>query len=359
MMTILGRYILFRTLKSILVVFMLFASLLALLGYADELSRRGSDTFTSFHVMVFTLMELPSEIYRYFFPFIVMVGTLVSVGGLSASSELTAIRATGLPASRLLATIMTPALVAIGLLFMMGEMLAPQLRLEANMYRAERLDRDEGPSFGDWYQSGNQMMNVGEFVTAERARNVFIVTLDEQGEITETVRAREVLLEPDEWRMLDVEVTEWTGTDRETARFRKLHYDEQSIEAPLSPEIIYNLGTRMRVLTLPQLRERVRFLNERAVADPVVALEFWSRATAPLLTLSITLIGIAFVFGSTRSISIGARIAMGVALALMLQIVQQFFGPAGLYLGLTPAIASLIPVIGALFVGGWLLRRNM
>lgn len=358
-MNILSRYIFFRTLKSILIVFLLFGSLLGLLGYADELSRRGSETFTSYHVMVFTLMELPSEIYRYFFAFIVMVGTLVSVGGLAATSELTAIRATGLPASRLLATIMTPAVFAIGLLFVMGEVIAPQLRLEANLYRADFIGRDAGPDFGDWYQSGNQMVSVGQFITAQDARNVYIVTLNDQGNVDYTLSAAEVALHEHAWQLTDVVVTEWAGTDRENVSFRRYSEDTRTIAAPLSPEIIYNLGTRMRVLTLPQLYDRLVFLQERAVADPVVALEFWSRLSAPLLTLAISLIGIAFVFGSTRSISIGMRIAMGVALALVLQIAQQFFGPAGLFIGLTPALATLFPVLMALGVGAWLLRRNM
>lgn len=357
-MMILSRYVLMRTLKSIAVVLLLFSSLLAILGYADELARRGSESFSSYHVMVFTLMELPSELYRYFFPFIVMVGTLVSVGGLAASSELTAIRATGMSMSRLLAIVMTPAVIAITLLFIMGEVAAPRMKLEANTYRAERLGRDVSPSYGDWYRSGDQYVRVGDFVSAEDARNVFLVELSPDNRIERTLESGQADIEDDLWTLHSVDVTTWEGTERDGLNFGRRSHEQLMLAAPLSSDLIFNLASSLSVLTLPELWFRVQFLSERAVLDPVLALEFWGRLMAPLLTITLTLIGIAFVFGSVRSISMGLRIAMGVGLAMVLQIAQQFFGPVGLYLGMPAAVATLTPILLAFALAVWLLKRN-
>lgn len=357
-MNLISRYVLVRTLKSIGIVLLLFSSLLAILGFADELARRGNEDFNSYHVMVFTLMELPSEIYRYFYPFIVMVGTLVSVGGLAASSELTAIRATGMSMSRLLVIIMAPAITAIFLLFAMGEILAPALKHQAEQYRAERLGRDVDPSFGNWYRSGDQYVRVGNFLDVDDARNVLLIDLSTGNQIQRTVAADQVNVGEAEWQFTDAAITSWEGTDRESVQFGRSEVESLALTAPLSAELIYNLASDIRVLTLPELWQRVIFLRERAVLDSVLALEFWGRLMAPLLTTALTLIGIAFVFGSIRSISMGMRIAMGVGLAMVLQIAQQFFGPIGLYLGLVPWMATLIPILLALGVAVALLRRN-
>lgn len=357
-MNILSRYVMVSTLKSIAVVLLLFSSLLGVLGYADELARRGSDTFTSYHVMIFTLLELPSEIYRYFYPFIVMVGTLVSVGGLAAHSELTAIRATGMSVVRMLTMIMTPAVVAIGLLFVMGEVIAPAMKMEAEQYRAEHRGRDADPSFSNWYRSGDQYVQVGSFVGLDDARQLLVIELDENQRIRRTIAADQADIDDDNWDLHGVSITEWEGVDRDSVRFNRQSQDQIALAAPLSAELIFNLASDLRVLTLPELWVRVQFLQERAVLDSVLALEFWGRLMAPLLTTALTLIGIAFVFGSIRSISMGMRIAMGVALAMVLQIAQQFFGPIGLYLGLTPWLATLIPILLALWMALWLLRRN-
>ncbi|MEX0584165.1 MAG: LptF/LptG family permease [Natronospirillum sp.] len=357
-MNLITRYVLFRTLKSIAVVFLIFSSLLGLLGYADELARRGSESFSSYHVMIFTLMELPSELYSYFFPFIVMVGTLVSVGGLAASSELTAIRATGMSISRLLVTILFPAVVAIGALFAMGEVLAPALKLEANAYRAERLDQQQNLSFANWYQSGAQMIRVGSFAASDDARGLFLVDLNENDEIVRTVQAQQADIGDDVWVLNEVTSVTWEGTARENLNFQRSFTPSISVAAPLSAELIYNLASSTAVLTLPELWLRVNFLQERAVLDDVVALEFWSRLTAPLLTLALSLVGIAFVFGSIRSMSMGLRIALGVGLALVLQIAQQFIGPIGLYLGLSAGLSVVLPVLLVLLLGAVLLRRN-
>lgn len=353
-MSLLGRYILWRTLSSILVVMILFTSLLGLLGFADELSRRGSEAFSAGPVLWFTLLELPSELYRYFFPFIVMVGTLVSLGGLAAQGELTAIRASGMSAQRLLLIILTPAVLAMGALFWLGEGLAPQWRLEASVYRADLIGRDAAPRFGHWYHSGPQKVNVGAFISAEQARSVLIVTLNDAGQIRQSLKAESAQFDAHQWHLSGVKRVHWVGTEMRHEELAQL-----SMPAPLSPELIYNLATQERVLTLWQLYQRVQFLQQRAVANPVLQLAFWNRLTAPLLTFSITLIGIAFVFGSTRTFSVGARVAMGVALALALQIVQQFFGPVGLFMGLPPAVATLLPVALTLVLGGGLLYRRL
>ncbi len=358
-MRVISRYVLKRTLISIFMVFFVFASLLGVLGFADELARRGGDDFTSAAVMWFTLLELPSEIYRYFFAFIVMVGTLVSVGGLAASSELTAIRATGMPMWRLLVTILTPAVVATGVLFAMGELAGPAMKLEAETYRADKMGSDQSLDLAEWYQSGNRLVRVGQFLSVTEARNVFVIERAADNRIDRTLFATEADLSPEGWTLFGVEEVTWEGTDEQSASFTRSQLGTVALPALLTPELIYNLASPLDVLTLPEVWAQVEFLRERAVLSPVVGLEFWSRVSAPVLTLALSLIGIAFVFGSTRSISIGLRISLGVALALVLQIAQQFLGPVGLYIGLSPMWATFVPVLLALGVGMLLLRRNI
>lgn len=349
---ILSRYVLVRTLKSILMVLLVFGSLMFLLSYADEMARRGDEDFNSYHVLIYTLLSIPSELYE-FAPFVVMIGTLVSIGGLAASSELTAIRATGVTMGRLLTTILMPAFVATCALFVVGEVFAPALKQEANFYRAEVRNQNVQVRLGSWYQSDNAIIHVGDFVNVEQAGNLFLVELSDQNRVVSTLEAREVRLSGNEWQLEDVARTQW-----QAGVFSRSEASSTRIAAPISSELIYNLSRSLRVLTLPELWQRVAFQESSAVVDPVVALRLWERLSAPLLTMTLSFIGIAFVFGSTRAIPMGARIFMGVALGLVLQIAQQFFGPIGLFMGMAPALAATLPVFLAFGLGIYLFRRN-
>ncbi|WLD59448.1 LPS export ABC transporter permease LptG [Salinispirillum sp. LH 10-3-1] len=353
---ILSRYVLFKTLSSIFMVLLIFGSLMFLLSYADEMARRGDENFNSYHVLIYTLLSIPSEIYE-FAPFVVMIGTLVSIGGLAASSELTAIRATGVSMARLLSTILMPALIATSMLFVVGEVFAPTLKQEANFYRADVRNQNTQVRLGSWYQSGNKIIHVGDFTSTELAGNLFLIELDDRDRVATTTEAEGVLLTPTEWQLENVSVTDWSSRSGQSV-FTRQDMSSSVILPPISTTLIYNLSRSLNVLSLPELWQRVAFQDASAVVDPVVALRLWERLSAPLLTMTLSFIGIAFVFGSTRSISMGARIFMGVALGLVLQIAQQFFGPIGLFIGMRPAIAATLPVFLAFGLGVYLFRKN-
>ncbi|MFC3853174.1 LPS export ABC transporter permease LptG [Salinispirillum marinum] len=351
---ILNRYVMGRSLKSILMVLLVFGSLMFLLSYADELARRGDENFNAYHVLVYTLMAIPSELYQ-FAPFVVMIGTLVSIGGLAASSELTAIRATGVSMARLLSTILMPAFFATIAFFIGGEVFAPGLEQRANFYRADIRQQNVQLQLGSWYQSEQQLIHVGDFVSVDEARNLVLVELNEQQHIRRIIRAASGTLLNDRWELEGVEVIDWAD---EGGQMMRQSFSERVQEPPLSTDIIVNLSQSLRVISLPALWSRVNFQNTQAVVDPVVALRLWERLSAPLLTMTLSFIGIAFVFGSTRSIAMGTRIFMGIALGLVLQITQQFFGPIGLFIGMTPAVAATLPVFLAFGLGVYLFRRN-
>jgi len=287
-----------------------------------------------------------------------MIGTLVSIGGLAASSELTAIRATGMPMLRLLSTILMPAFVATILLFIGGEVFAPSLEQRANYYRADIRQQNLQLQLGTWYQSEHRLIHMGDFVNINEVRNLVLVELTDDNRIERVIQASSSTLHDDTWSLQDGQVVDWAEGEANKPFVGRQPFAELSQEPPLSTEIITNLAQPLSVLTLPALWTRVNFQNTHSVIDPVVSLRLWERLSAPLLTMTLSFIGIAFVFGSIRSISMGTRIFMGIALGLVLQITQQFFGPIGLFMGMTPALAATLPVFMAFALGVYLFRRN-
>jgi len=80
MLSILNAYIIRRTATFIAIVILAIAGLLMIMGVADELSRRASESYGLFDVILYKLAGMPSEVYQYIGP-IVLLGTLLSVAG--------------------------------------------------------------------------------------------------------------------------------------------------------------------------------------------------------------------------------------------------------------------------------------
>ena len=76
-----------------------------------------------------------------------------------------------------------------------------------------------------------------------------------------------------------------------------------------------------------------------------------------MFLVSLVLVGISFVFGPLRSVSMGLRIFAGVITGVVFMIVQNLMGPSSLVFGFPPVLSVLIPIAICLLIGMALLRR--
>jgi lipopolysaccharide export system permease protein len=69
------------------------------------------------------------------------------------------------------------------------------------------------------------------------------------------------------------------------------------------------------------------------------------------------LIGISFIFGPLRSVTVGQRLIVGILVGLTFKFAQDLMGPASSVYGFAPWLAVLVPILVCLMFGGWMLQR--
>jgi len=112
MMKVMNRYIALKTLKGILIAFLIVTSIIMLVDFVEASRNIGSDAdLNAGQVFVLTVLRAP-QLIEQTIPFVVLFGVMGALYGMNRRSELIVMRASGLSAWRFL----RPALVLVFLL---------------------------------------------------------------------------------------------------------------------------------------------------------------------------------------------------------------------------------------------------
>ena len=95
-MTMLDRYLLRTIGGSVLMVMAVFLTLGGLFLFIGQQDDIGVGTYGAIDALVFVLLNLPQQAWE-LLPISALIGTLVGLGALARGSELTVMRAAGMP----------------------------------------------------------------------------------------------------------------------------------------------------------------------------------------------------------------------------------------------------------------------
>src|SRR5690606_26338285 len=110
-------------------------------GLMPEIGDIGQGNYTFGSALVYVLYTLPRRAY-FLFPTAAVIGTLMGLGQLAATSELTALRALGLSRRRLGLAVAMALAVLTALMVVNGETLAPWGQRQADALKATARSKD-------------------------------------------------------------------------------------------------------------------------------------------------------------------------------------------------------------------------
>ena len=154
------RYLAGSVLGATVGVLAVLVGLDALSSVIDELDDLSPDySFTD--ALIYVAFTLPRRLHEYV-PFAALIGALVGLGRLAATSELTVVRAAGRSLPQLALATLRPALVLAVLGFLVGEFVSPVAEQYAVSHKA--LAQGSQSSFtgrgGVWNRDGDTFIHV-------------------------------------------------------------------------------------------------------------------------------------------------------------------------------------------------------
>lgn len=352
-MRLLERYIGSVVVQHIGVVLLILTAMYFFSTLASEVSNIGRGSYALADAFRFTLRLIPSQLYE-LFPMIALVGTMLGLGALAGSSELTVMRAAGVSLWQVVvATLKSGLLVLLGVV-LVGELIAPPLEKQAWLERAQSLGKPlvaMSTSGGLWARDGRNFVNFRLMHDKTQVEGVTLYEFDDSRKLLRIIRAKKARYSEEGWLLQGVVQTRF-GDEVTVQRSQNLLWPSL-----ITPQVFDVVASPSESLSVFDLQRYIGYLQENGLESKKYELAYWVRMFTPLSMIGMVLLAVPFVFGSMRSVSVGQRILIGSLLGIGFYIVNAVFSRVAVVYEIWPMLSALIPTLVIFSLWVVLMRR--
>lgn len=356
MFKILDWYIGRTIIATTMLVLATFVGLSGIIKYVEQLRKVGDGTYDLMQALLFVVLSIPRDI-EMFFPMAALLGALIGLGALAASSELVVMQAAGFSKLDIGLSVLKTAVPLMIIITLLGEWGAPQAQKAARDLRAFATSGGKILSVrtGVWARDINDFIFIGK-IDDNRLYGMNMWRFDEHKQLRHVIFAKQVdYLGGNNWVMKDVEVTDMN----DDVVITKQSLPEYRWETSLAPDKLAVVTVKPEELALSGLYDYVHYLKASEQDASRYELAFWRKITQPFSIAVMMLMALSFIFGPLRSVTMGARILSGVIAGFTFYISSEFFGPLSLVYGIPPVFGAVAPSIVFLSIALLLLRRKL
>lgn len=327
-----------------------FVSLSGIIKFVEQMKSVGRGDYDISHAALYVLYAIPRDL-EMFFPMSALIGGLIGIGMMASNSELVVMQAAGLSRLNIIKSVMKSAVVLIAVSMLVGEFLAPAGESAARQIKAQAISGGSliSAKNGVWAKDGNYFVHIGEVEDTGHLNNVQIYRFNEELELTSWIAASSAFYQTDNWRLMNVEETFLYDKSIETQ-----NYDSKTWSSSLTPDKLGVVTVKPESLSIRGLINYLDYLDQNGQDPSRYELAFWRKLVQPITVAVMLLLALSFIFGPLRSVSMGARIMMGVITGIVFYITNEAVGSMSLvyqmpaFLGAT--FPSLLFVVIALYL---------
>jgi lipopolysaccharide export system permease protein len=296
-------------------------------------------------------------------PVTVLLGGLLGLGALANNLELIALRAAAVSPLRISRPIIGFSVTVIGVVMLLQNLVIPHAEYNASQLRAktlieqERVGFEEDSGGGDnnefWTRNAGQFIRFGHVRPDRSLAGVEIYQFDPDGTLKRMLQTPTAeLLQDNTWLLYEVHDTRMEESQSETQFADTLFW-----EALLSEDQTRTLITPTSSLAPIDLWRSIARLEKNNMNTESQRIIFWTQMSIPVGVLGMALLALPFLVGSTRSVSVGQRIAVGGLIGITYYLVQQISGHVAGIMQWNVMLTVLAPSLLILCIAVLLLRR--
>lgn len=337
---------------TFLTIFVL-VGLSSLLKFVEQLKFLDRGDYDMLVAGVYVLLSIPREIEQ-FFPMATLIGGLIGMGMLASNSELVVMQAAGMSRFNIIVSAMKSALLMVVFVMALGEWVAPVSETHAKEIRTQAISG--GSLFSKdrlvWAKDGQHFVSIGEVVSKDQLLDVSIYEFNDALDLTRITAAQRADFMGQSWRLADVTITEFSA-EQVQAR----HLDQAKWVSGLTPDKLGVVQVKPEALSIRGLSDYVSYLQNNSQDASRYQLALWRKILQPVTVGVMLLVALSFIFGPLRSVTMGARVIMGVLTGFGFFIANEVFGPLSLVYQLPAVVGALLPSLLFAVLAVHLLRR--
>jgi lipopolysaccharide export system permease protein len=353
MFKILDLYIARTLLGTITVTLSVLIGLSALIKFVEQLRKIGEGNYDMVIAFVYVLLSLPRDLEQ-FFPMATLLGGLIGMGVLASNSELVVMQAAGMSRWNIITSAMKSAVVMILLVMAVGEWVTPFSESKAKEIRTEAISG--GSLFSSdqivWAKDGEHFVSIDEVISQNELQDINIFNFDDSLALESITYARRGIYEDNGWWLYNVEITTFTDTSVDIERA-----DRRRWNSTLTPDKLGIVAVKPEALSITGLIDYVNYLESNDQDPSRYELALWRKILQPVSVGVMLLMALSFIFGPLRSVTMGARVIMGVLTGFGFFILNEVFGPVSLVYQLPPVLGALLPSMLFAAIAAVMLRK--
>lgn len=348
-------------LVTVLLTWAVLVGLDVVMALSNEIGDIGEGNYTFGHAVAWVLYTVPRRAYV-MFPTAAVIGSLMGLGQLAASSELTALRALGLSRRRLSVSVAAALAILTGLMVVSGESLGPWGQRQADMLKNNARTGNVAIDHyaGMWAREGNTFLYAQSGEEREQdgrvllqLRDVRMYELAGDGRLASIAHAATAEHLDGYWLLKNVRRT--TFNERSATQTQVLG---ERWESELDASVLSSSLVRARNMPSRELSQNIEYRKRNGLDARDYEDQYWARWFYPLNVLALCLAAIPFAFGTLRSGGLGKRLFIGIVFSLGFWLLQKQAVQLAAVYKFDFRLAYLGPPAIMLAVSAWLFRRR-
>jgi lipopolysaccharide export system permease protein len=344
----LGRAVMGGTLLTLAVLLPLIAFFLL----ADEVNGLG-EVYGFADALAVAGLSLPRYAYH-LFPIATLIGSLVGLGALASHSELVAMRATGMSVARILYAALKAGLVLALLALALGEFVAPPAERMAVQWRNDVKSGQvtmRTPQ-GLWARDGESYISIREILPGARLSDISIYEIDANRRLVLATHADSANYVDGQWVLKGISRSRIADEGVEAQPLASAAWSSL-----LNPSLLRLVVVEPQALPVWDLARYVSHMSLNGQDPGKYETEMWGKIVHPFLILTMILLSIPILFGSSRSTGLGVRLFLGIMLGMAYYLISRGFFFLAIHFGLAAWLAAILPLALFALAALWVLRR--
>ena len=298
-------------------------------------------------ILIYSVKSMP---YRLFdlTSYICLIGLIVGLGYLADKGELVGTQILGKSLSNIVLAAFRPVLLIMLLGLLASEFFIPSLSQSAEENRS--LQKERTPLTGGyWNDNGTNLNFVKSTPERNRVLGLTVYELNEKKEVFRVIFAEEAFLDSGNWKAKEIEVfniNKYPSNQESDSGVFKLPDLDLDFDHLLSP----------KYLSLTNLFNQVGKTSSKYRKNQL-SLEFWRKVFQPLVTFSLVLLAMSFLFGPMRDQTTGQRIVIGIGVAFAVDLSQKLLGSISVVSNIPILVAVIFPALLIICIALFLFKR--
>ena len=355
-MKILNRFLLQRFIRILSLCIAAFIGIYLLIDFFEKVDDLIEYKATAGDYFIYLSNNIPF-IFVQILPLAILTSMVLTLGGLSRTNEITAIRACGVSLWQIVQPLMTFTLLLSFLLLLLNEFAIPwntkQLNnlLEVKLKGKQQIQLTRNEI---WYRNDNQIINIAVAnLQKQQLQGVKIFTFDEQQKITNRQDTTIVHFENGVWQTENL--TEMIFDPASGDLIKTTNLKNRTLDLDRTPEDFSGRENWNNELNFRQLSAMTKKLEREGYDSTRQQVDMHSRLAAPFTCLIMGFLGIPFALQRGRNSNIALGIGLSLGIGVVYFIIQSLVVAFGYSNAVPPLFAAWSTNFIFLLLGIWLL----